>query len=64
MIRVLKRLRAGVVLPMHWFGEGNLQLFLAGMADEFQIAGFPGPSLTISAADLPSQPTIFVPRGY
>jgi len=64
MIRVLKRLRASVVLPMHWFGSGNLQIFLSGMAGDFAIARFPGPSLTVSAADLPGAPTVFVPPGY
>jgi len=64
MIRVLKRLRASVVLPMHWFGPGNLQRFLAGMSGDFAVAGFPGPSLTVSAADLPSRPTIFTPYGF
>ncbi len=64
MIKVLKRLRASVVLPMHWFGGYNLDLFLQGMSDQFRIARFPGPELTITAADLPSEPTVFTPVGY
>lgn len=64
MIRVLKRFRASIVLPMHWFGDINLQYFLQGMSDEFAISEFPSASLTVSAADLPSRPTVMVPRRF
>ncbi len=64
MIRTLKRFRASIVLPMHWFGDFNLQAFLQGMSDEFAISEFPSASLTVSAANLPSRPTVMVPPRY
>jgi L-ascorbate metabolism protein UlaG (beta-lactamase superfamily) len=33
MIKVLKRLRSSVVIPMHWFGDFTLEQFLDGMED-------------------------------
>ena len=60
MIRVLKRLRASVVLPMHWFGNGTLGRFLNGMQDEFAIEYPEGSAVTLSLRDLPRRPTIMV----
>lgn len=62
MLRVMKRLKARVVLPMHWFGDGTLEYFLAGMRDEFAIEYPEGNSVTVSLADLPKRPTVFVLR--
>lgn len=62
MIEVLKRLRARVVLPMHWFGESNLQRFLAGMADEFEVRPMDAGALTVSLDSLPTRPTVMVLR--
>jgi L-ascorbate metabolism protein UlaG (beta-lactamase superfamily) len=60
MIRILKRLRSSVVLPMHWFEGGSLDRFLAGMADEFDIQR-PGQSwVEVSVRSLPSRPTVVV----
>lgn len=65
MIRVLKRMRASLVLPMHWFGDGTLAAFLAGMQDEFVIEIVDAKSTVISLRTLPSTPTIRVLRqGY
>lgn len=60
MIRVLKRLRASVVLPMHWFGRGSLDVFLAGMADEFDIDRSGRGSIEVSLRTLPDRPTVVV----
>lgn len=62
MIRVVKRLRSSVVLPMHWFGQGTLESFLAGMADEFAVKRLDGNSVTVSLAELPREPTVMVIR--
>lgn len=60
MIRVLKRLRSSIVLPMHWFGEATLAAFLDGMAGEFEIRR-PGTSeVAVALATLPARPTIIV----
>ena len=60
MIRVLKRFRASVVLPMHWFGDGTLGAFVAGMSDEFKVVRPGGNSVVVSLRTLPSEPTIYV----
>jgi L-ascorbate metabolism protein UlaG (beta-lactamase superfamily) len=60
MIRLLKRLRSSVVIPMHWFGEANLERFLRGMEDSFEVVRVPGPSLEVSLDRLPSRPTVMV----
>ena len=62
MIAVLKRLRASIVIPMHWFSEFALDDFLTGMADDFTIIQVEGPSLTVSLDNLPSRPSIMVLR--
>ena len=62
MIRVMKRLKARVVLPMHWFGDGTLEFFLNGMRDEFEIDYTKGNSIDVSLRDLPRTPTIYVLR--
>lgn len=60
MLRVMKRLKARVVLPMHWFGRGTLEVFLAGMRDEFAIEFPEESSVTVSLNDLPRRPTVYV----
>ena len=60
MIRVLKRLRSSVVIPMHWFSGFALSEFLSGMSDEFTVIEVEGPSLEMSLDRLPSRPTVMV----
>lgn len=62
MMRVLRRLRSSIVIPMHWFGDGTLEAFLRGMSDEFQVVEVGGPVLDVSRDRLPSRPTIMVLR--
>jgi L-ascorbate metabolism protein UlaG (beta-lactamase superfamily) len=60
MIRILKRLRSSVVIPMHWFSGGALDHFLTGMSDDFLIERPGGSEATVSLHGLPSRPTILV----
>lgn len=60
MIRIIKRLKSSIVIPMHWFGRGALNQFLVGMSDEFDIVVTGQTSLDISLRNLPSRPTIMV----
>lgn len=60
MIRVLKRLRSSVVLPMHWFSAGGLAQFLGGMEDEFFVDIRQDSSFEISLSTLPPRPTVVV----
>ena len=62
MIRVLKRLRSSVVIPMHWFSVLALDDFIAGMSDDFAVVEVGGPALEISLDRLPSRPTVMVLR--
>jgi L-ascorbate metabolism protein UlaG (beta-lactamase superfamily) len=62
MIRVLKRLKSSIVIPMHWFSSFALEDFLDGMADEFTVINVEGPSLDVSLDSLPSRLTIMVLR--
>lgn len=62
MIRVLKRLKSSIVIPMHWFSGFALEDFLDGMKDEFAIVRLEEPALTVSVDRLPSRPTIMVLR--
>ena len=60
MVRVVERLRASIVIPMHWFGDGTLGHFLREMGDTFDIVHAGGNTLTTSLRDLPRRPLIHV----
>jgi hypothetical protein len=60
MIAVLKRFRASVVLPMHWFGRGTLDRFVAGMRDDFDVVTLNESSFVISQDLLPARPTVMI----
>ena len=62
MIRIIKRLRSSIVLPMHWFNDVSLERFLAGVGDEFDITRAGETSLRVSLDNLPSRPTVIVLR--
>lgn len=62
MMRIISRLRSSIVIPMHWFGDYTLDVFLTGMRDEFQIVEVGGPALDVSLDRLPGRPTIMVLR--
>ena len=62
MIRLLKRLRSSIIIPMHWFAGGSLERFLAGMADDFDIRQDFEPSIEVSLRTLPERPTVVVLR--
>ena len=60
MIRIVKRLKSSIVLPMHWFSRGSLEGFLGGVSDEFLIDRTGKSSLDVSLRSLPSRPTVMV----
>ncbi len=60
MIETLKKLRARVVIPMHAFGPSNLERFIAGMADEFEIAYNSEYRVKLSRQTLPASATVLV----
>ena len=60
MAEVVGRLRASVVIPMHWFSGASLVTFLDEMEGQFQVVEVGGPDLELSLQDLPGSPTIMV----
>lgn len=60
MMEVVRRLRSSVVLPMHWFSGASLELFLAEMADQFDVVEPEMSQIDLSLARLPKRPTIIV----
>jgi len=60
MIRIAKRLKSSVVIPMHWFGRGALDGFLRGMSDEFDIVEAGESFVELSLTTLPERPTVIV----
>jgi L-ascorbate metabolism protein UlaG (beta-lactamase superfamily) len=61
LVRVLDRMRASVVIPMHWFGRETLGSFLTDMRESGYAIDMTGDTrLTMSQRDLPSQRTVMV----
>lgn len=60
MIKVLKRLKSSLVLPMHWFGDFALDAFLDGMAGEFSVEKANSSFVELSARTLPKTPTVLL----
>ena len=60
MMRVLKSVKARVVIPMHWFEGWTLESFLAGMSDEYEIVIDGASEIELSLRTLPKQPEIRV----
>ena len=60
MIEVLQRLKARVVVPMHWFGRATLDRFLSGMRGEFDVVEPGLGEITLSLDRLPARPQVMV----
>ncbi|MEK6216858.1 MAG: MBL fold metallo-hydrolase, partial [Boseongicola sp.] len=60
MVRIVKRLRSSIVLPMHWFSPTSLDIFLDGVASEFAIDRRSESELEVSLRTLPTRPTVVV----
>ena len=60
MIKLLKKLRSSVVIPMHWFGDFTLSAFLDGMQDDFDIVQDGDSEVMVSLRSLPRRPTVVV----
>ena len=60
MISILQRLRASLVLPMHYWGDASLERFLAGMGGDFRVIRSDVAELRVTPRTLPSTPSIVV----
>ncbi len=58
--KMIKVLKARLVLPMHSFGQYSMTEFLDGMKDEFEIVVNDDRTITVSLDTLPSRPTVMV----
>jgi L-ascorbate metabolism protein UlaG (beta-lactamase superfamily) len=63
MIKVIKQLRARLVIPMHYFGPMTLARFLYGLDKEFTIETNPSSNVVLSSDDLPTRPEVLVLPG-
>lgn len=63
MIEVLQDLRASLVIPMHYFGGESLQVFLAGMINDFALEVVRDSKIEVSLSSLPNRPTVLVLAG-
>jgi L-ascorbate metabolism protein UlaG (beta-lactamase superfamily) len=64
MLDVLKSLQARVMIPMHFFGGGTLERFLARTRDLWPVERRNEPTITLSKAALPAKPTMIVLPGH
>ncbi len=62
MAEEVRKFRPRIVLPMHWFSEEGLALFLAALQDDFTITLSDDPTILVSRATLPRRPEIVVLR--
>ncbi|SEK24904.1 L-ascorbate metabolism protein UlaG, beta-lactamase superfamily [Roseovarius azorensis] len=60
MMNVLRRVKASIVIPMHWFADASLGRFLAGMEEDFAIERPGSSEIEVSLRTLPDRPTIIV----
>lgn len=60
MMRVLRNVKARVVIPMHWFEGWTLESFLAGMSDEYEVVIDGASEIDLSLRTLPTRPQIRV----
>lgn len=60
MAEEVRRFHPRIVLPMHWFSEEGLALFLAAMQEDHQIILSDSPQITLSRETLPTKPEVIV----
>jgi len=63
MMEVLELLKARLVLPMHYFSRSRLETFLAQVGDGYDVEINSSPSITVTAASLPTRPKVLVLPG-
>ena len=60
MVRIMQRVRASVILPMHYHRPGSLQNFLSQLGDGFDVVEVETNAILVSQDTLPRRPTVFV----
>ncbi len=64
MLEVLELLKARLVLPMHYFGQSTLALFLGTLSEKFNVEISKENTITVSYRTLPDQPLVKVLPGF
>lgn len=64
MLEVLQSLQARIMIPMHFFGGGTLNRFLARSQEFWPVERRDQPVITVTKAGLPSKPTVIVLPGH
>ncbi|WP_336811343.1 MBL fold metallo-hydrolase [Bosea sp. MMO-172] len=64
MLDVLKSIQARVMIPMHFFGGGTLNRFLARTQDIWPVERREQATITLAKATLPAKPTMIVLPGH
>jgi L-ascorbate metabolism protein UlaG (beta-lactamase superfamily) len=64
MVETLNIVKARLVLPMHYFGLGTLQRFLAYLGESFEVEMARVPEISVSVRTLPQSPKVLVLPGY
>ncbi|MCU4180788.1 MBL fold metallo-hydrolase [Bosea sp. BH3] len=64
MLQVLKSLQARIMIPMHFFGGGTLNRFLARTEALWPVERRERPVITVSKATLPATPKMIVLPGH
>lgn len=59
MVRVMDRVKARIVIPMHWFGINNVELFVQNMPN-FELDVRDDNYIDVSLDTLPAEPTIVI----
>lgn len=60
LLRVTERLRASIVIPMHWWGRSSLSRFAAGLSERYEVTEVSGRETTVSLRTLPARPQLRV----
>ncbi len=60
MVGIVKRLRASVVIPMHWFSGASLEVFKTRMEGEFDIVETGLSEMDFAQNELPGRPAILI----
>lgn len=61
VLKTMERMRASLVIPMHWFGRGTLEAFADGMAKAgYRVERAEGSEVVLSLDALPDRPTVLI----
>jgi L-ascorbate metabolism protein UlaG (beta-lactamase superfamily) len=58
MVKVMKKLRPRLIIPMHFFYDGSLQAFMARLGKDFDARHHDKPTIILSQATMPKRPLV------